>query len=60
MKNQYQFLLSAKKEMMKINSNFIISKSYDTRSIHKRDSNYVGLLDANFTGTEFTLHPPNN
>jgi hypothetical protein len=48
-----QFVLSAKKEMMKINSNFIISKSYATRGINKRDHNYVGLLNSNFSGTEF-------
>ncbi len=47
-------MLSAKKEIMKINSNFIISKSYNTRGINKRDSNYVGLLSSNFTGTEFS------
>ena len=54
LKDGEQFVLSAKKEMMKINSNFIISKCYSTRGIHKRDENYVGLLSSNFSGTEFS------
>lgn len=48
-----QFLLSAKKEIFKYYSNFLISRH--PGEVHRRSDNYVGRIEANFLGTEFFL-----
>lgn len=48
-----QFLLSAKKEVFKIYSNFLISRH--PSQIHKRSAIYQGRLQGNFVGTEYHL-----
>lgn len=48
-----QFLLSAKKEVFKLSSSFLISRH--PTQIHKRASIYQGRLEGNFIGTEYRL-----
>jgi hypothetical protein len=48
-----QFLLSAKKEVFKLYSSFLISRH--PSQIHKRTAIYQGRLEANFVGTEYHL-----
>lgn len=49
-----QFLLSAKKEVFKLYSNFLISRH--PKEIHKRSKIYQGRMEGNFIGTEYHLY----
>jgi hypothetical protein len=48
-----QFLLSAKKEVFKPYSNFLISRH--PNQIHKRSQIYQGRMEGNFIGTQYHL-----